>query len=172
MTSALDVGALLRRLNEAEVEHVLIGGLAVSAHGVIRSTKDVDIVPSPDPDNLRRLAAVLAQLQTRQIGTGHPDLEYREMPFDPTRPCDLAQGGNFRLETSLGILDLMQWVPGIEADQAYATLSAEAESANAFGIVVRVCSLSHLRQMKRAAGRPQDMQDLANLDAAHPDALA
>lgn len=172
MTPTLDVGGLLRRLDEAEVEHILIGGLAVNAHGVIRSTKDVDIVPSPDPDNLRRLAALLAQLQTRQLGVGEADFERRELPFDPTSPCDLAQGGNFRLETSLGILDLMQWVAGIEADQAYATLSAEAESADAFGIVVRVCSLSHLRQMKRAAGRPQDMRDLANLDAAHPDALA
>lgn len=169
MTPTLDVGGLLRRLDEAGVKHVLIGGLAVNAHGVIRSTKDIDIVPSPDPDNLRRLAALLKQLETRQLGVGDADFEHRELPFDPTSPRDLAQGGNFRLQTSLGILDLMQWVPGIDADQAYATLAAEAESADAFGIEVKVCSLSHLRLMKRAAGRPQDLRDLTDLDAAQPD---
>ena len=92
------------------------------------------------------------------------------MPLDPTRAEDLAQGGNFRLETPLGVLDLMQWVPGIAADHAYATLAADAESAQAFGIDIRVCSLNALRVMKRAAGRPQDLQDLADLDRAHPPA--
>jgi len=37
------------------------------------------------------------------------------------------------------------------------------------GIAVRTASLSHLRDMKRAAGRPQDLQDLADLAIAHPD---
>ena len=43
MTPALDVAQLIRRLHSAGVDHVLIGGLAVNAHGVIRATKDVDI---------------------------------------------------------------------------------------------------------------------------------
>lgn len=42
-----------------------------------------------------------------------------------------------------------------------------AERAVAFGIEIRVCSLDALRVMKRAAGRPQDLQDLADLDRAH-----
>jgi hypothetical protein len=62
----------------------------------------------------------------------------------------------------------MQWVPGIDADQAYATLAADAETAAAFGIEISICSLNALRTMKRAAGRPQDLQDLADLDTAHP----
>ena len=51
MNDSLDVGALLRQLHEAGVEHILIGGLAVNAWGVIRSTKDIDICPSPDREN-------------------------------------------------------------------------------------------------------------------------
>jgi hypothetical protein len=139
VTTPLDPGELLRRLHSARVEHVLIGGLAVNAHGVIRSTKDVDICPAPDPRNLARLGD------------------------------DLAEGGNFRLETPLGVLDIMQWIPGIEADAAYPTLAADSQRPVAFGIEIRVCSLPALRQMKRAAGRPQDLQDLADLDLAHPD---
>jgi predicted nucleotidyltransferase len=49
---------LLRRLSEAGVDFVLIGGLAVNAWGVIRGTKDLDIVVAPDSENLKKLATV------------------------------------------------------------------------------------------------------------------
>ena len=168
MRPVLDIAELLRRLDRAGVEHVLIGGLAVNAHGVIRATKDVDICPSPDSANLQRLASLLQELGVRQLGVDEEGFEQREMPFDPTNAAELAQGGNFRLETSLGVLDVMQWVPGIEADHAYETLARDALEADAFGVKLRVCSLPALRQMKRAAGRPRDLQDLADLDAAQP----
>jgi hypothetical protein len=169
VTTPLDPGGLLRRLHSAGVEHVLIGGLAVNAHGVIRSTKDVDICPAPDPSNLARLADLLRQLGVRQLGVSDDGFAADELPFDPTRADDLAEGGNFRLETPLGVLDIMQWIPGIEADSAYAALAADAQTAIAFGIEIQVCSLPALRLMKRAAARPQDLQDLDDLDLAHPD---
>jgi hypothetical protein len=169
VTTRLDVGGLLRQLHSAGVEHVLIGGLAVNAHGVIRSTKDIDICPSPDPENLARLAELLRRVGVRQLGVGDEGFAEHELPFDPTRAEDLAEGGNFRLETSLGVLDIMQWIPGIDADGAYPTLAADARRAVAFGIELQVCSLANLRRMKRAAGRPQDLQDLADLDTAHPE---
>ena len=168
MTPVLDVAELLRRLHAAGVEHVLIGGMAVNAHGVIRATQDVDICPNPDVGNLQRLADLLQSLRVRQLGVEARGFDTREMPFDPTRAEDLAQGGNFRLETELGILDVMQWVPGVDADHAYSVLAADAREAVAFGVPLRVCSLEALRQMKRAAGRPRDLEDLADLDAAHP----
>jgi hypothetical protein len=170
VTTPLDPCRLLRELHAAGVEHVLIGGLAVNAHGVIRSTKDVDICPSPDPGNLARLAALLRRLGVRQLGVGDGGFEADELPSDPTRADDLAEGGNFRLETPLGVLDIMQWVPGIDADSAFPTLAADAHPAAAFGIELQVCSLAALRLMKRAAGRPQDLHDLADLETAHPEA--
>ena len=148
---------------------MLIGGLAVNAHGVIRSTKDIDIVPAGDHGNLARLADLLSKLEVRQLGVGDGGFSASEMPLDPTEPEDLSQGGNFRLDTSMGVLDVMQWVPGIDAEQAFETLAADAQLANAFGTEIRVCSLQHLRVMKQAAGRPQDLQDLAALADAHPD---
>jgi hypothetical protein len=168
MTERLDVGALLRQLHDAGVDHVLIGGLAVNAWGVIRSTKDIDICPSPDADNLRRLADLLRRLGVRQLGVSDDGFAERELPFDPTRAEDLVEGGNFRLQTPLGVLDIMQWVPGLDADIAYEALVADARPAMAFGIEIQVCSLANLRRMKRAAGRPQDLQDLADLETAHP----
>jgi hypothetical protein len=168
VTPALDIAELLRRLGDAGIDHVLIGGLAVNAHGVIRATQDVDICPDPDPANLRRLASLLHDLGVRQLGVDDAGFQAHEMPFDPTKSGDLARGGNFRLETPLGVLDIMQWLPGIDADHAYETLAGDALEAEAFGVKLRVCSLTALREMKRAAGRPRDLQDLADLDAAHP----
>lgn len=160
---------MLRRLVGAEIDFVLIGGVAVGAHGVIRGTQDIDICPSPDPQNLERLAALLGELGAQQFGVESSDFAADEMPYDPTRAGDLAGGGNFRLETPFGLLDLMQWIPGIDADQAYSELAADAVPARAFGIEVPVSSLEKLRLMKRAAGRPQDLQDLEDLAAAHPE---
>ena len=84
----------------------MIGGLAVNAHGVIRSTKDVDIVPAGDQGNLARLADLLSELEVRQLGVGDGGFSESEMPLDPTKPDDLSQGGNFRLDTPMGVLDV------------------------------------------------------------------
>jgi hypothetical protein len=165
VSGPIDPVPLLRRLADAGVLHVVIGGFAVVAHGVLRVTKDLDICPDPAPDNLERLAAFVAGIDAVQLGTGEFDAD--EMPLDPTSPDDLAEGGNFRLQSPLGALDVMQWVPGIDADQAFATLAADAVAADVDGVPVRISSLVHLRAMKRAAGRPQDLQDLADLAIAH-----
>jgi hypothetical protein len=106
---------------------------------------------------------LLAKLEARHVGLG--DFRPDEFPFDPTRVEDLQQGANFRLETRLGDLDIMQWVAGIESDPAYDDLDAEAIDGELDGIPLRVCGLDHLIAMKRAAGRPRDLDDLQRLGA-------
>lgn len=59
---------LMDALVAGGVHFILIGGLAVGVHGVVRATRDMDIVPDPDPANLTRLAAVLGELDAEQIG--------------------------------------------------------------------------------------------------------
>jgi hypothetical protein len=162
MPAALDPVPLLKHLHEHGVEHIVIGGLAVSAHGHVRPSKDLDIVPNPDPKNLARLARLLVAIDAKQVGAG--DFEPAEFPFDPTDPIQLAEGANFRLETRLGAMDIMQWVSGIEAELAYSELDREALPGEVEGVPVRVCGLEHLRAMKRAAGRPQDLEDLRRLE--------
>jgi hypothetical protein len=164
MPDALDPLPLLRYLHERRVEHIVIGGFAVTAHGFMRVTKDLDVVPKPTDENLTRLAGALRDLEATILDVG--DFAPEELPMDPTQPADLAQGGNFCLHTRLGRIDIMQWASGIEADDLYAELDRAAVAGGVDGITVRVCGLEHLCAMKRAAGRPQDLEDLRHLEGA------
>jgi hypothetical protein len=150
-------------LNRAGVRYIIIGGFAVNAHGVIRPSKDLDIVPDPARANIERLARLLSDLDARHVGLG--DMRPEEFPADPTNANDLANGANFRLETRLGDLDIMQWVAGIDDEPAYEALATDAIEGELDGIRLHVCGLEHLIAMKRAAGRPRDLDDLQRLGA-------
>jgi predicted nucleotidyltransferase len=147
---------LLRRLSEAEVEFVLIGGLAVNAWGVVRGTKDVDVVVSPDSENLKRIAGVAVAIQ------GHIQTGKSFLSTPPSIAAQLASGERVAIETELGQLDVVQGLDGVPT---YDELRAEATEAEVLGIRVLVCSFEDLKAMKRAAGRTRDKADLEDLDA-------
>ncbi len=154
-----DGESLLATLVDAGVEFIVIGGFAVSAHGHLRATKDLDIVPDPDPENLERLAAALQRLGAQVQGT--EDFSEDEIVQPDAR--GLARGGNFVLNTDRGRLDILQLVA---PDLEYADLSAAAIEDHVFGHVVRFCGYADLVRMKEAAGRPEDLIDLRRLREA------
>ena len=147
---------LLRRLSEASVEFVVVGGLALNAWGVIRGTKDVDIVVSPEPGNLRRLAAVAVD------ANGHVQQGEALLGSALSIAAALADGGQVPIETDLGCLDVVQGLDGIPS---FDDLRSRATEAEILGSMVSVCSLEDLKTMKRAAGRTRDLADLEDLDA-------
>jgi hypothetical protein len=154
--SPLDVAGLLAALDAADVRFVVIGGFAVGAHGYPRATKDLDIVPDPDPDNLERLAAVLVDLDASVLGME----EFAEEEVAQPDLAGLRMGGNFVLATDRGRIDIMQLVgPDLE----YADLDSAAVEDEVFGHRVRFCGFDHLVAMKESAGRPEDEVDLRRL---------
>lgn len=163
MTAQYDPQLIFQRLYDAGVRYVIIGGWAVNAHGHRRFTADVDICPDPEYENLVRLARLLADLNARPLGLD--DFERDELPGDPTDPESLAAGGNFRTETDIGSLDVMQWISANDSETGYARLVGDAVRAEVFGTPIMVCSLPALLEMKRAAGRPRDLEDLEALEA-------
>lgn len=148
---------LLRRLTEAEVEFVLIGGLAVNAWGVVRGTKDVDIVVASNLENLKRVAGVAVAVH------GHIQTGESFLSTPPSIAAQLASGERVAIETELGQLDVVQGLDGVPT---YDELRAGAAEADVLGIKVLVCSVEDLRAMKQAAGRTRDRADLEDLDAA------
>jgi predicted nucleotidyltransferase len=149
---------LLRRLVEADVRFVLIGGLALGAWGVVRGTKDVDIVVDPDADNVSRLAEAMVE-----IG-GTVQREDALAGSARSIAALLAEGQRVLVRTTVGVLDVVQGLDGVPT---YADLLSRAERVEVAGMQLVVCSLQDLRAMKRAAARPRDLVDLADLDAAH-----
>jgi predicted nucleotidyltransferase len=148
---------LLRHLSDAGVEFVLVGGLAVNAWGVVRGTKDVDIVVSPHSENLKRVAEVAVEVH----GHVQKGESFLSTPFSIA--AELASGERVAIETDLGLLDVVQGLDGVPP---YADLRPSAIDTEILGVTVAVCSIDALRKMKQAAGRPRDRVDLEDLDAA------
>src|SRR5215210_3436243 len=82
------------------------------APGHRRRCSAKSIGPDSDPANVERLAALLAYLDARHVGLG--DLHADEFPFDPDEPRRHSHWSEL-LEPRLGGLDIMQWVPGVDA---------------------------------------------------------
>jgi hypothetical protein len=156
MAEPLRLRQLLEQLVAAEIRFVLVGGLAVNAWGYIRATRDVDIVPDSSPDNLERLDALLAGLG------GRVDVGGRLLDSNAISPF-LKTGDRTLVVTELGRVDVLQGLPQIPS---FAVLDATATDVDMDGLAVRVCSLDHLLEMKRASERPRDRDDLEALEGA------
>ncbi len=157
--SAPSFDQLLVRVVQADVRFVVIGGLALGSWGVVRGTKDCDIVPDPAPENLRRLAHVVAELG------GHVQLGESLLGSKRSIAALLHSGERALIATQLGDLDVVQ---GLEGVLPYDELRAKAIDVEMAGVTIAICALEHLRSMKRAAGRPRDLVDLEDLDASQP----
>lgn len=149
---------LLRRLSEAGVDFVLIGGLALNAWGVVRGTKDVDIVVAPDPENLKRVAEVAV------AAGGHVQRGEALLGTPFSIAAELASGEQMAIDTDLGRLDIVQGLDGVPS---FEELRSRATMAEVLGVDVAVCSVEDLRSMKQAAGRTRDQADLEDLDATN-----
>ena len=147
---------LLDRLVEAEVQFILVGGLAMNAWGYMRSTQDVDVVPDPDRENLEKLDALLRDLGGR-VDVGGRLLDAASIS------TFLRTGDRTLVRTELGQVDVLQGLPQIPR---YEELEKGAKEIDIDGLAVRVCSLEHLLEMKRASDRPRDRDDLEALEAA------
>jgi predicted nucleotidyltransferase len=145
-------GQILGDLNRVGVRYVLIGGIALIRHGVVRATRDVDVILAPEPENLERLRALIAEWPaTRPDGSPVPD-------------DAVAPGRTIHLATPHGELDLLaERLPPL----SFAELSARAETRRVDGVEALICSLADLVALKRIAGRERDLVDLHDLEAAH-----
>jgi len=139
---------LLRALGERDIDFVLIGGFAVTLHGYVRTTKDIDIVPDREEASMSRLWDVLDELEAR--------------------PGEIDGGWNWPLYTTLGRLDLMTYVEDADGELTYAELreSAERVELEEVGHPIWIASVDHLIAMKEHAGRDIDRIDLTAMRMA------
>ena len=150
----IDFPKLLRLLTEHDVAFIIIGGVAAVIHGSSRLTQDLDIVYHRSPQNLARLVQALAE-QSPYLRGAPPGL-----PFQWS-VATLRMGLNFTLETSVGPLDLLGEVTG---GGRYEELLGHTIEVELFGLRYRCLDLPALIQTKRAAGRPKDLEAIAELE--------
>lgn len=155
---------LFSALDRHHVDYLLIGGLAVSLHGVERATMDVDITVAMTPDNLAHLVEAA-----------------KELKLSPVLPVPLESLNNIEL--------LRQWHKerNLEAfalrtpDLAGVTLdvllfppvefSGMAQRAVVFSVAntaIRVVAINDLIALKQAVGRPIDLSDIEHLKRIKP----
>ncbi len=114
-----NLAELTRRLIEARVEFVLVGGFAAIAHGVLRATRDVDICCRFSEDNLMRIQRAVADL--------HPVHRPRtDLPLALT-PAQCASLKNLYLQTDLGILDCLGEIKAVGGYDEVAKHAVELE---------------------------------------------
>jgi hypothetical protein len=150
-----DYRGLLETLVNGGVDCIVIGGVAATVHGSARLTQDVDVVYSRDPKNVSRLVAALEPLcpYLRGAPEGLPFLWDEET---------VRMGLNFTLTTDQGDLDLFGEIPG---GGDYEALLSGTIQIELFGIPLRCLDLPTLIRVKRAAGRPRDLEIVAELEA-------
>ena len=147
---------LLADLVEGGVDFVVIGGVAVILQAQPRFTKDLDVCFAADAANLERMGSVLTGLNARLRGIDE------DLPFVADARA-LRRMQILTLTTDHGEIDLLVDPSGAPP---YAELRADADLFDVGGIEVRVASIAHLTDMKRAAGRPQDLADIDALQIA------
>jgi predicted nucleotidyltransferase len=151
----IQLGEIIRLLRDNAVDFVVVGGTAGNAHGSARVTYDLDLVYRRSPENLERLVRAL-QSHNPYLRGAPPGLPFR---FDV---ATLRRGLNFTLTTKLGDLDLLGEIAG---GGNYESLEPQSRELEAFGVRFRCVTLEQLIRLKRAAGRPKDLEAIAELEA-------
>ena len=150
-----DFEAIIRVFSESGVECVIVGGLAATIHGSSRLTLDVDLVYSRTPANIERLVSALRPYAPYLRGAP-PGL-----PF-VWNEATMERGLNFTLTTTIGDIDLLGEIVG---GGDYEALSPHTVDIDIFGYRCHCLDLPGLIRAKRAAGRPKDLDVLAELEA-------
>lgn len=157
---------IVRTLNDHQVKYLIVGGLAVVAHGYIRFTADLDLILSMDNQNLAASIAALSLLRYRPRAPVsfeqfiEPDNRLRWIQEKGLTVFSLFSPDHAVTEIDLFI------DPPLIFDRAY---SKAIRMEIAPGIEATFCSIEDLIDLKTKAGRPQDLDDISHLNSLRKD---
>lgn len=149
-----DFRALISLLARARIEFIIVGGAAAIAHGSARLTQDLDVVYRRTKENISRLVQALAPYKPYLRGAP------LGLPFNWDERT-ISNGLNFTLITSLGALDLLGEIAG---GGGYDDLLPHSVRLHLYDVECLCLGLERLIYVKRAAGRPKDLEVIAELE--------
>src|SRR5450759_4926601 len=146
-----DFNELLSIFNAHSVKYLVVGGYAVSFPAQARATRDIDLLIKPDADNAKAVHAALAKFGA---------------PMEGLTPGDFTQPGKFfRMGREPVAVDILTEIDGVDFDRAWER-RVEGVIDTASGLRACFISGADLMAAKIAAGRPQDIADVAALRKA------
>lgn len=155
---AFNVRQIFSALNDAEVDYVVVGGLAVILHGYLRATADLDLAVGLSPDNARRAMTALAAIGLQ------PRLPVAMEDFsDPAKRAEWRQRNMLVFPLWDPMNPLRSVDVFIDEPVEFGELSRDAVLKDLDGVAVPVASIEHLIRMKQDAGRERDRDDVAKL---------
>jgi hypothetical protein len=146
-----DFRDMLSALSDEGADYLLVGAYAVAVYGLPRATGDLDLWVRVSPQNAARVLRALARF-------GAPLTDVREA--DLNRPGTVVQIG-----VAPRRIDLLTTLDGLEFDEAW----ARRTHVDVEGLRVPVIARADLVRNKKAVGRPQDLADVARLEAEAPE---
>lgn len=146
-----DFKELLSIFNAQKVKYLIVGGYAVSFHAQPRATKDIDLFIKPDADNAKEVFAALAK-----FGAAVEGLRAEEF---------IERDKFFRMGRAPIMVDIVSEISGVDFDPAWQR-RVEAVIDPESGLLAFFISREDLIAAKLAAGRPQDIADVAALRTA------
>lgn len=148
-----DLEGVIADANAVGLECVVIGGFSVIYHGHIRATKDSDLLVADGPEADDTILRFLDRARATRLYDG------KQLSLE-----DVAGTQHIRINSRHGIVDVMRGgLPPLD----YETVYQRAEQTVWGGQNVRVAALPSVVGFKRLAGRPQDRQDLNDLEAIY-----
>jgi hypothetical protein len=154
-----DIRTIFRALNDADVHYLIVGGLAVVAHGYVRFTQDIDVVIQLERENVLRAMNALTAIGYRPL-----------IPVDAAEFADETLRQQWRDEKGMIVFQMLNPQRESTRIDIFVTepfvFEEEFERANRHNwgdLQAPVLRIEALIAMKQAAGRPQDLADAALL---------
>jgi hypothetical protein len=152
---------VFRKLQESDVRYAVAGGVALVLHGVVRLTADLDLIVDLDRENLKRFIQAM-----KELGYG-PRVPARAEDFE-----DPAIRAAWKSEKHMEVFSFINQSKPMDLIDVFIDEKIPFESINrdmvrvtAKGITIPVVSISHLKMLKKAAGRPQDIADIEAIES-------
>lgn len=160
LRTELDALEVFRVLDRHKVDYVLIGGLALALYGSNQLTFDVDLVPAVQRANLDRLAQAMRDLQAKVIVYADPSEIHLSEPIWTGQV--MLDNPFLHLRTLAGDVDLLLQPTGLPG--GYDQLVGCSVEIGLPGFAIRLAGLDDIATMKRATGRPKDLQALDEIE--------
>jgi len=152
--------SLIDALSDYGIRYLVAGGVAVTLHGVERSTVDLDLIIDFDPDNIKKFMNVLKVLGYRPKIPVKPELF-----ADPIKRNEWIKKKGMVVfsfchkDQMLDVIDIFVYHP-----RPFIDMEKRRKNVKAGRFVIPIVSIDDLIFMKKEAGRKQDLADIRVLN--------